>query len=486
MARIKYYNPETGKWEYADSSFTTSNESGGNADQSVSVFNGKTASFYGDSLTEVNYHYTKGYHSWVKDILGLASYNNYGKSGYKVSDVYSKVNSVTDTADIVFVMCGVNDQTFSVPLGVMGDNTTDTTYGALNLLCAKLKDKYPTSIVVFITPHYQTKYPHSSGVTSYEVSKAIREVCEKYAIPVYDNFVLSGIYSTNLSAFTTDNCHWNDTAHEMVGKNLAKFVTDSFRYIYGNTSGEGGDGSGDEGETTVSVTGVTLNAESGTLTEGESVTLDATVLPSNATNKKITWKSSNNSVSTVSNGVVSAISEGTATITATTEDGGFTDNYVLTVEAKETEIKVTIIGNSAQSATYENNTLEFGELNQTFAGVIFDGATEVSIPVTEIVNGTDSPTTAFGWFCARDGEVYHAFGMAGGDIETWDFDSTLRTASNNGSGTTFPNSGMATVIIEGSNVNLYFDNTLAYSTTGDAIGIICSKNKRKTYHLTVN
>ena len=204
----------------------------GTAGGEPSVFAGKTASFYGDSLTAVNYHYTKGYHAWVKDILGLASYHNYGKSGYTVSDVYNKVNSVTDTADIIFVMCGVNDQNFSVPLGAMGDTASGTTYGALDLLCAKLKQKYPTKLVVFITPHYQTNYKHSGGVTSYEVSKAIREVCEKYAIPVYDNFVLSGIYSTNLSAFTTDNCHWNDAAHEMVGKNLARFMLSTFRYVH--------------------------------------------------------------------------------------------------------------------------------------------------------------------------------------------------------------------------------------------------------------
>lgn len=243
-----------------------SSDSGGNIDQSDSVFKGKTASFYGDSLTEVNGHYTKGYHSWVKDLLGLASYNNYGVSGYKVSDVYNKVNSVTDTADIIFVMCGVNDQTFSVPLGTMGDNTTGTTYGALNLLCALLKQKYPTSIVVFITPHYQTKYPHRSGITSYEVSKAIREVCEKYAIPVYDNFVLSGIYSTNLSTFTTDNCHWNDITHEMVGKNLAKFVTDSFRYVYDSDAGSGG------GETGVTLTNISATYVGGDVTVGTAIT----------------------------------------------------------------------------------------------------------------------------------------------------------------------------------------------------------------------
>lgn len=204
--------------------------------ESASAWKEKTAVFYGDSLTEVNYHYTKGYHEWVKELLGLKSYLNYGKSGYDFEDVYNEICSTYTTSDIVFVMCGVGEMTHSVPTGAISDTTTDTTYGRLNLICEKIKEKYPTSVVVFITPAYQTKYPHNLGVTSYEVSKAIKEVCEKFAIPVYDNFTLSGICKNNLSAFTTDNCHWNDAAHEMVGKNLANYVADTFRYVHGYTA----------------------------------------------------------------------------------------------------------------------------------------------------------------------------------------------------------------------------------------------------------
>lgn len=196
---------------------------------------GKTAAFYGDSLTEKNYHYTKGYHKWVQELLELASYYNYGKSGWGYADIYNKVCNVVDPADIVFVGAGVNEQTYSVALGTITDSTTDTTYGRLNLLCAKLRERYPTSIIVFITPTYQTKYPHNEGITSYEVSRAVREVCEKFAIPVFDNFIQSGINEKNLSTFTTDNCHWNDTAHEMVGKNLAHFIANGFRYCHGFT-----------------------------------------------------------------------------------------------------------------------------------------------------------------------------------------------------------------------------------------------------------
>ena len=75
----------------------------------------------------------------------------------------------------------------------------------------------------------------------------------------------------------------------------------------------------------IAVTGVTLNENSITINRFETYTLSATVLPNNATNKNVTWSSSNVNVATVdSNGVVSSVASGSATITVTTVDGGFT------------------------------------------------------------------------------------------------------------------------------------------------------------------
>lgn len=97
-------------------------------------------------------------------------------------------------------------------------------------------------------------------------------------------------------------------------------------------------GAGDDreygyGDTTIAVTGITLDQTSGTLTEGDTVTLTATVSPNNATNKTVTWETSNSSVATVSGGLITALGSGTATITAKTADGNFTATYSLTVEA---------------------------------------------------------------------------------------------------------------------------------------------------------
>ena len=69
----------------------------------------------------------------------------------------------------------------------------------------------------------------------------------------------------------------------------------------------------------VYVNKVTLNKTSHSMNVGEKVTLTATVEPSNATNKTVTWTSSNKNVATVSNGTVTAVGSGTTTITATAD-----------------------------------------------------------------------------------------------------------------------------------------------------------------------
>ena len=80
------------------------------------------------------------------------------------------------------------------------------------------------------------------------------------------------------------------------------------------------------------VTGVTLNKDTMTLTEGETGTLTATVAPDNASDKSVTWSSSAPDVATVDqNGKVTAVKKGTATITVKTTDGGKTAACEVTV-----------------------------------------------------------------------------------------------------------------------------------------------------------
>ena len=79
---------------------------------------------------------------------------------------------------------------------------------------------------------------------------------------------------------------------------------------------------GYENPTTVNVTGITLSQTAASMTVGgETLTLTATVAPEDATDKTVTWTSSDPTVATVANGVLTAVAAGTATITATATNG---------------------------------------------------------------------------------------------------------------------------------------------------------------------
>jgi uncharacterized protein YjdB len=99
----------------------------------------------------------------------------------------------------------------------------------------------------------------------------------------------------------------------------------------------------------VSATSVSLNKTSDTIMAGGSASLAAKFMPLNTTNQNVTWSSSNESVATVNaNGVYTAVAPGTATITATTADGGFTADCEVTV--------TEAVGNLAKGKTMTSST----------------------------------------------------------------------------------------------------------------------------------
>jgi uncharacterized protein YjdB len=87
----------------------------------------------------------------------------------------------------------------------------------------------------------------------------------------------------------------------------------------------------------VAVTGISLNITDMDLKVDSIMQLTATITPENADNKTVIWTSDDNSVATVSStGLVRAIAEGQATITATAEDGGYTARCTVTVQKNRT------------------------------------------------------------------------------------------------------------------------------------------------------
>ena len=138
----------------------------------------------------------------------------------------------------------------------------------------------------------------------------------------------------------------------------------------------------------VRVTGVSLNKGSLALKVDDTETLVATISPSNATNKGVTWSSSNTSVATVANGVVTARAVGNATITATTADGGFTASCTVTVSAKDTPVEVIPV--KGVTLNKETLTLNIGD-------------SETLIATVNPINATNKKVS---WSCSNEDVAY--------------------------------------------------------------------------------
>lgn len=127
------------------------------------------------------------------------------------------------------------------------------------------------------------------------------------------------------------------------------------------------------------VTSVSLNKTSETLIVGGTETFTATVTPANAKNQNVNWASSDSSIATVdSTGMVTAISKGTAIITVTTLDGGFTATLTLTVKNLEiqsiSDINVNIY--EWDNYTLPNTVLvNMNNGTQKYCTVIWDTST---------------------------------------------------------------------------------------------------------------
>ena len=151
-------------------------------------------------------------------------------------------------------------------------------------------------------------------------------------------------------------------------------------------------------DTYVAVTGVTLNTGSITVNKGNTYTLTATVLPANASTQTVTWSTSDLSVATVANGVVTGASCGNATITVTTTDGSFTAQCAVAVENHVTSVDLnTYILTLNSGGTYQlvetitpsdacNTSVTWSSSNSNIASVnstgLVSGVTTGSATVT--------------------------------------------------------------------------------------------------------
>lgn len=140
----------------------------------------------------------------------------------------------------------------------------------------------------------------------------------------------------------------------------------------------------------IPATAISLNKSSLEFTSATSQTLIATVTPTNTTDK-IIWSSNNNGVATVSNGVVSPVSNGSCVITAKAGNYSATCNVTINIEE---EVKTYTITNNLTNVTSSNNVTSIME-GSTYNATLSASSGYILGTVTVKMGGTDITSSAY-------------------------------------------------------------------------------------------
>ena len=233
------------------------------------------------------------------------------------------------------------------------------------------------------------------------------------------------------------------------------------------------------GATPTTITGILLNKNTMILAVGGSETLMASVQPSNAVNKAVSWSSNNTSVATVSGGIVTAISAGTATIAVTTQDGGHTASCVVTVDTVAnimTDVWVGTSGGLLRNGEY----VHYGAIRSVFVsdGDVYATGAEnhdsVSSFATLWKNGVPQRLS--------DG-THHAVGISvfvsGNDVYVAGQDNYAATLWKNGVPQRFAGNLLNSVFVSGNDVYVasgvgLWKNGVQQKSYGDAFSVFVS------------
>lgn len=251
-----------------------------------------------------------------------------------------------------------------------------------------------------------------------------------------------------------------------------------------------------EEEETVAAESVEVNPPVHAMAPNATKQLTAVVYPTNAANKNVTWTSNNNDIATVDGtGLVTANAVGTATITATTEDGGHTDTCVVTVTnnaTKEVTMFVNtlhavpnedyLIGYTTNGDTYimsnevsNTNYLKAAEATKTTVGDVC-GITDSTACITALSDGSEIPTT-HQWYFGADADLAYT------TIRNRETGHYLERAAGSNAETYV---GLSTAQNETGDVTQLWARVTITTTGGDGTYIYCRSSNTSYYFVTFN
>lgn len=222
----------------------------------------------------------------------------------------------------------------------------DLATGAYTVTAGKASTTATVTLSVTALPPIQLTAPAkpalSGGIASWA---AVANENNGYSLKLYKDGTLSGTVKVAHGAALS----YNLSTAMTTGGSYTVTVTalGSGKYCDSEASPES-----DPQVVVIKVTGTSLNAIGINLLVGSSQTLTAAIIPAGASNQTVTWSSDNTSVATVdTNGKVTGIAAGSATITVTTADGGFKAACTVTVTSAGNDGG----GSSISAGTYKAN-----------------------------------------------------------------------------------------------------------------------------------
>lgn len=211
---------------------------------------GKTINFLGDSITQGvgTSGDDKIYVNLVKEKLNLKCVRNYGISGTRFArqtvsiddgtfdqDFCMRVDTMDPQADVVVVFGGTNDFGHGdAPFGTFEDRDKSTFCGACHELMTKLINRFPESVIVFMTPLHRLSESNPSGDIKPEpvglledYVNMIKKTAAYYGIAVLDLFTMSGLQPkvpVIQEKYVPDGLHPNDAGHVILADRLANYL----------------------------------------------------------------------------------------------------------------------------------------------------------------------------------------------------------------------------------------------------------------------